>query len=177
MKHRGGASLAIHAEEISPAAGQAKVGVGISRRVTKAVPDRSTPDVALPGPSIAQQVKAEAEAKGQRRATARKLSCAHTPLSQVESIADRFRRLAREMEEDEAAAVAEAEAEERRARELDRLPTVSAVLRRAQRDWPQQCAEVQALAAELGVSLGEAWRRVIGAGVDCMRASADEAVA
>lgn len=93
-----------------------------------------------------------------------------------ESIADRFRRLANEADEEEQAALAEAEAIERRERDLERLPSPSAVLRRAQRDWPDQCRDVGAIAAELGISLGECWRRVIKAGVDCLREGGDEAV-
>jgi hypothetical protein len=59
-------------------------------------------------------------------------------------------------------------ASDRRARELEELQSPSSVLRRAQRDWPEQCAKVKAIAAELEVTLAEAWHRVIGAGVDCL---------
>lgn len=92
-----------------------------------------------------------------------------------ESIADRFRRLARELDEEAEAAAAEAEAEERRERDLERLQSPSAVLRRAQRDWPAQCRDVAAIAGELGIGLGECWRRVIKAGVDCLRDCEGEA--
>lgn len=57
---------------------------------------------------------------------------------------------------------------DRRERELEELETPSSVLRRAQRDWPDQCSKVKAIAGELGVTLGEAWRMVISAGVDCL---------
>lgn len=50
----------------------------------------------------------------------------------------------------------------------DSLASPSALLRRAQQDWPDQCERVRGVAAEIGVSLGEAWRRVIAAGVDCL---------
>lgn len=122
-------------------------------------------------PTIADEVKAEAQANGQRRTMARKISAtAMDPLPPpAETMADKFRRLARELDEEEQAALDEAEAEERRERDLDRLTSPSAVLRRAQRDWPTQCADVAAMAKELGIGLGECWRRVIKAGVDCMR--------
>lgn len=63
------------------------------------------------------------------------------------------------------------EAEEqarRRDQELTTLGSPSALLRRAQRDWPEQCAGVKAVAAELGIGLAEAWHRVIKAGLDCL---------
>lgn len=62
----------------------------------------------------------------------------------------------------------------RRQRELEELTSPSSVLRLAQRDWPDQCAKVKAIAAEMGVGLGEAWRQVISAGVMCL-AEAEEA--
>lgn len=93
-----------------------------------------------------------------------------------ESVADRFRRIAAELDEEEADALAEAEADERRERDLERLPSPSAVLRRAQRDWPDQCEAVKAIAEEIGIGLGECWRRVIKAGVDCLREAGDEGV-
>jgi hypothetical protein len=89
--------------------------------------------------------------------------------------ADRIRRLAREADEEELAAQAEIEAQERRERDLERLTSPSAVLRLAQRDWPAQCRDVSAIANELGISLGECWRRVIKAGVDCLRDCEGEA--
>lgn len=56
-----------------PKAGRAaKDGAGNARRGRRAVPDRSMPDCQLPGPStVSEQVKAEAETKGQRRTAAR----------------------------------------------------------------------------------------------------------
>lgn len=78
-----------------PKAGRAaKDGAGNARRGRRAVPDRSMPDCQLPGPStVSEQVKAEAETKGQRRTAARKISATvHDPLptEPKESIADRF---------------------------------------------------------------------------------------
>lgn len=58
--------------------------------------------------------------------------------------------------------------EARRSKDLEELASPSSVLRRAQRDWPDQCERVRAIAAELGVQLGEAWRRVIAAGVETL---------
>lgn len=68
------------------------------------------------------------------------------------------------------------EAEARRAAELEALATPSSLLRRAQRDWPDQCSAVRGLASELGVGLAEAWHRVIKAGLDCLAEAEEEAV-
>lgn len=106
-------------------------------------------------------VEREAADRAARRLSARRLTTAHpldTSLTIEDAVIDSIDL-----------------ATERRARELDDLPNASSVLRRAQRDWPDQCAKVKALAEELGVTLGEAWRRVIAAGVDCL--TDDEAVA
>lgn len=94
----------------------------------------------------------EAEARTARHAQAYRLTTRH-PLD-----------LADEADDEDAGALSA----DRRAREVEDLDSPSAVLRRAQRDWPDQCDKVKALAVELGVTLGEAWRRVIGAGVDCL---------
>jgi hypothetical protein len=150
----------------SPAAGQANGGAGIARRGKRAVPDRSTPDCALPGPStIADQVKAEATAAGERRALATKISTGMTPLP-AETLANRIRRISREAAQEELAeaADAEAEAQDRRERDLAEIKTISALLRKAQRDWPSQCAAVKNYAAKQHIGLGEAWARVIAAG-------------
>jgi hypothetical protein len=82
-----------------------------------------------------------------------------------ETMADRIKRLAAEVDDEEAAADA-ALAVERRAREGDELATPSSLLRRAERDWPELCVRVRSLAERLGVQLGEAWHRVMIAGVD-----------
>lgn len=66
-----------------------------------------------------------------------------------ETVGDRFRRLAREVDEEE-------------------LGSPSGVLRRAMKEWPDQCAAVQAFAREQGIHLGEAWRRIIAAGVTAL---------
>lgn len=118
-----------------------------------------------PGETLADAVKREAEHEGSQRAAAR--TNGGGVGAPVETNRERFARLAREVEaeEQEAGAV---EREALRERELDGLVSPSSVLRRAQRDWPGQCDRVKAIAAELGVTLGEAWRRVIAAGVDCM---------
>jgi len=85
-----------------------------------------------------------------------------------ETLAERVKRLAAEIEAHEIAEAA-SDADARRAFELSILDTPSSLLRRAQRDWPEQCANVREIDDELGLQLGEAWRRVIAAGVDCMR--------
>lgn len=165
--------------EFSPSVGplptpadDAKEGAGIARRDDQTGLLPCPADPTLPGPSISDQVKAEAADKAERRSLARKMSGGLTPLAS-ESIADKFRRLAAEVDAEEGEDLAEADSSDRRDRDLDRLPSPSAVLGRAKRDWPKQCADVQALAAKRGIGLGEAWRRVIKAGVDCLRAGGD----
>lgn len=103
---------------------------------------------------VREVVAREAEERAARRHQARRLTVAH-PLDAGDAVSDAL------LDRIDTAS-------DRRQRELEELPTASSVLRRAQRDWPDQCDKVKALAAELGVTLGEAWRRVIGAGVDCL---------
>jgi hypothetical protein len=81
-----------------------------------------------------------------------------------ETLADALRRIGREVDEEVAAENA-ADAEARRRRALADLASPSALIRRAERDWPLQSARVGALAAELGVARGEAWLQVIEAGI------------
>lgn len=57
---------------------------------------------------------------------------------------------------------------ERREREIRDISSPSALIRRAQREWPDACRKVAAAAEQLGLPLGEAWRRAIFAGVDAM---------
>jgi hypothetical protein len=99
-------------------------------------------------------VEREAGERAERRRQAGRLTTRH-PLDVSDVVADAL------LDEIDTAS-------DRRARELEELASPSSVLRRAQRDWPDQCAKVKALAEDLGVGLGEAWRRVIGAGVDCL---------
>jgi hypothetical protein len=118
---------------------------------------RMESDVAVssrkPGETLAEAVARTASEREERFRNATRLTTAHPlPLSEDE-LADR--------------GLGEL-SEERRVRELDELASPSSVLRRAQRDWPDQCERVKAIAGELGVTLGEAWRRVIGAGVECL---------
>jgi hypothetical protein len=90
---------------------------------------------------------------------------AHESRAPGETLADRVRRLAEELEAEENDA-AEADAERESERRLDEIVEPSALIRRAQRDWPDQAAKVRRVAASEGISLGEAWRRVIAAGID-----------
>lgn len=57
---------------------------------------------------------------------------------------------------------------ERRAQEFRDVAKPSDLIRRAQLEWPGHCARVKALADEIGLSLAEAWQRVIAAGIDCL---------
>lgn len=92
---------------------------------------------------------------------------AHETRAPGETIAERFRRLAAEVagEED---AEEEVRRNARRDRELVEIPTPASLIRRAQQDWPDQCAKVAAFAAERGLSRGEVWRRVIAGGVNAL---------
>lgn len=92
-------------------------------------------------------------------------SHAHAERRPGETLGECIRRIGREVEEEEQAGRAAA-AELKQQRELAELSSPSSLIRRAQRDWPQQSASVAAIAAELGVSKGEAWSRVIAAGID-----------
>ncbi|HVM38312.1 MAG TPA: hypothetical protein VM265_08000 [Sphingomicrobium sp.] len=84
-----------------------------------------------------------------------------------QSLAARILELGREVDAEMKAEQA-AERERKLERELDELVNPSSLLKRAQRDWPDQSAKVRALAGEMGVALGEAWHRVIGAGIDAL---------
>lgn len=53
----------------------------------------------------------------------------------------------------------------RRQREMADVATPSALIRRAKSEWPEKCAAVQALAERLGIGLGEAWGKVLDAGI------------
>ncbi len=111
----------------------------------------------LPGETLQDAVKREAREKGERRASARSTGTVSHPLT----IAD-------EVEAAEADAAIGAVTADRRAREARELTTASALIRKAAAEWPDQCARVARLACEMGVGVGEAWRRVIGAGIDCL---------
>lgn len=50
-------------------------------------------------------------------------------------------------------------------RELRDVASPSALIRRATREWPDKCAAVAALAAQLGIARGETWLRVVEAGI------------
>lgn len=49
------------------------------------------------------------------------------------------------------------------------VPSPSDLIRWARRDWPEVCAEVEAFAAESDIGEGEAWQRVLLAGIQCLR--------
>jgi hypothetical protein len=88
---------------------------------------------------------------------------AHAERRAGETLGDALRRIGREVDAEDRAV-----AEERRERELIEMGTPGTLIRRAQRDWPEQCTKVAALAAEMGVAKGEAWARVIAAGIDSL---------
>lgn len=80
-----------------------------------------------------------------------------------ETLGDALRRIGREADAEE-----QAEAAEERRRALSRLASPSALIRRATEEWPAQSARVAAIAAEQGIARGEAWLRVIEAGIDTL---------
>jgi hypothetical protein len=92
---------------------------------------------------------------------------AHRQRRAGETIADTVRRLAAAAEAEEAAEEAE-DLDRRRERSLVEIPDPASLIRRAQRDWPEQSEKVAALAAKFGLSRGEIWRRVIAAGVEML---------
>lgn len=79
-----------------------------------------------------------------------------------ETLHDRILRISADELEDDG------EADRRREAELADLASPSSLIRRAERDWPDQAARVAALAVEAGVQRGEAWRRVIVAGIESL---------
>lgn len=100
----------------------------------------------LPGETLAQAVKREAEARVRQSRSAFKSNIAHF----IDG-------------EDVGAITAH-----RRAKEFADVATPSALIRRAQAEWPDQCIKVKAVAEEIGVTAAEAWLRVIRAGIDCL---------
>ena len=121
-------------------------------------------EIRLAGESVADAVNREAEGAVARRRLAATNTVTRSGIAPSGTgLRARLLAISAEVDAEEAE-----EIEARRAGELRDLATPSALLRRALADWPEQCAAVKALAAELGCSLGEAWRRVIGAGVSCM---------
>jgi hypothetical protein len=54
---------------------------------------------------------------------------------------------------------------ERSRREVQDVATPSALIRRATAEWPGRCAQVAAIAAQLGIPQGQTWLRVIEAGI------------
>lgn len=59
----------------------------------------------------------------------------------------------------------------RRERELRDVSNPSALIRRAQKEWPHAATRVVQFAASEGITLGEAWLRVILAGVASLEAA------
>lgn len=103
----------------------------------------------LPGETLADAVRREAVDAGKRRGLARLTGGVHRPVP------------AEAPDDPDIGHIMAA----RRAAEDRDLATPSALIRRATREWPDKCAKVAGLAARMGVQLGEAWQRVIDAGV------------
>lgn len=106
-----------------------------------------------PGESLADAVRREALAVAARRKAAGVPGGVHKPLEAIE------------IEEVEAREGIGELTADRRERELRDVASPSALIRRATKEWPDKCNKVAGLAARMGVQLGEAWQRVIDAGV------------
>lgn len=107
----------------------------------------------LPGETLAEAVRREALAAGQRRRAAGVAGGgSQQSLASVEA----------DLEDDEG--VGEVTAE-RRQRELRDVASPSALIRRATKEWPDKCRSVAGLAAQMGIAQGETWLRVIEAGI------------
>jgi hypothetical protein len=105
--------------------------------------------------SLREQVQAEAMANGYRRETARQVGSTirglRGPTAPLFDVGDRLRSIA-----------AELEAEEAIARRSERMKAPSDLIATVNRRWPKDAAAVKAYAAAKGLSLGEAWARLIG---------------
>lgn len=104
-----------------------------------------------PGETLAQAVKRECDETAARRLRARVAGGGIRPVDLSE--------------DDEGDEEAGSFREARRQREMRELSTPSALIRKANEEWPERCAKVAALSVQLGVKLGEAWDQVIGAGI------------
>lgn len=117
--------------------------------------------------TLEQIVHMEALAAGRRRALARQTGAtSHGGMprgsdSHLYNWGEHIRQLADEMDRDEA--------EQRRKEAWRRLSTPSELIQRAMADWPNQDKAVRAYAKEHRISLGDAWRRTIKAGVEALR--------
>jgi hypothetical protein len=111
---------------------------------------------------LAEQIEIEALAQVRRTDFARQLGAtvrdhATAPVA----LGDRVRRIGALLDQEDR--------EARRREAMDRLAVPSDLIARAKRDWPAQVRAVQTLADRLGVSVGEAWEIVIGAGIKATR--------
>ena len=116
----------------------------------------------LEGMTLREQVQAEALANGYRRETARQVGSTvrglRGPTAPIFEVDDRVRRIA--------AAMAEEEAAERRA---GRMKAPSDLIATVNRQWPKDAAAVKEYAQAEGLTLGEAWARLIRNAVDGLR--------
>lgn len=116
----------------------------------------------LPGETLAEAVKREAVAAGRRRSIARVAGGGTGDH-------DEYGRKVEDGEDDPD--VGELTAA-RRAAEMRDVASPSALIRRVKDEWPEKCSAVAAISIQLGVQQGEAWLRVVDAGI---RALGEEA--
>jgi hypothetical protein len=115
---------------------------------------------------LAEVVQMEALAAGRRRQLARQTGTTSDRVyGSGHQWGDQLREIADQLDSDEVI--------DRRNRALDRLAAPSDLIYRALRDWPKQVDCVAAFAEAEGISMGEAWRRTIAAGVDALLESDD----
>jgi hypothetical protein len=107
-----------------------------------------------PGETLAEAVAREAREIGERRTRARSIQTVSHVLDSA---------VVEEPDGDDPD-VGEITAE-RRSRELRDIASPSALIRKATAEWPDKCLAVAAIAVQLGIQKGEAWLRVIEAGL------------
>jgi len=109
-----------------------------------------------------EQVKAEAMANGYRREVARQVGSTirglRGPTAPLFDVGDRVRAIAAELAEEEAAA-----------RRSERMKKPSDLIATVNRRWPKDAAAVKAYAAAEGLTLGEAWAKLIRSAVAAAR--------
>lgn len=103
-------------------------------------------------------------AAGRRRAVARQTGHTGTPHGEASAPYNwgaKIRAIADELDAEEAT--------ERRMADLRRIRSPSALIMAMRRDWPEQSRAVRKYAEAEGLALGEAWAKIIAAGVATIR--------
>ena len=112
--------------------------------------------------TLDEQVKLEALAAGRRMECARQLSgTVKGPGKDAYRFGDKIRAIADELDREDA--------QERKRAAMARMKTPSELIAEMQRSWPAQNRAVREFAEREDLQLGEAWARVINAGVKALR--------